>query len=141
MSNTDMISPAVRRVVAEAETAIAAITGGRVEISVVINNQVLKINEDKTALLRQLVCAEFDVSWHSIAGPCRQASISDARKAYCLLNRQLLGNTLKQIGMELNRDHTSIIHNVQTAKKLIQSHDYLADYVNAIKRKYYESCR
>jgi chromosomal replication initiator protein len=75
----------------------------------------------------------MDVPFFSIAHKTRKRTIKDARKIYCYQMRHKLNWSLKDIGISIGgRDHTTIIHNVQTYKDLYETDENFKDWADKI---------
>lgn len=66
---------------------------------------------------RKLIEVKFNVGFDDISGKSRKPKIVEARKALSFLLRHHLKMSFPEIGEYLNRDHTSIIHLINTANK------------------------
>ena len=81
-----------------------------------------KINEldaEWTEAMR-VVCIVHDVTPDEILEKVRRQGIMDARHLFCYLCKKHLRMTYLSIGRILHRDHSTIIHSVQTFEDLIR---------------------
>jgi chromosomal replication initiator protein len=86
-----------------------------------IVNPRCKINEidaEWTEAMR-VVCIIYDVTPDDILEKVRRQGIMDARHLFCYLCKKHLRMTYLSIGQVLHRDHSTIIHSVQTYEDLI----------------------
>ena len=73
------------------------------------------------------------VPFKDIAHKTRKKTIKDARKIYCYQMKHKLNWSLKEIGATIgNRDHTTIIHNIQTYQDLYETDDNFRDWAERI---------
>lgn len=91
-----------------------------------LKNQIIrprcKINEldaEWTEAMR-VVCIIYDVTPDVIVEKIRKQVIMDARHLFCYLCKKHLKMTYLSIGNILHRDHSTIIHSVQTFDDLIK---------------------
>lgn len=91
-----------------------------------LKNQIIrprcKINEldaEWTEAMR-VVCIIYDVTPDVIVEKVRKQGIMDARHLFCYLCKKHLKMTYLSIGNILHRDHSTIIHSVQTFDDLIK---------------------
>ncbi len=73
--------------------------------------------ESKRRQIMRLVCREFDVQPAAIKGPGKETKIVNARSVYCYLLRKHLGETLKMIGQDVKRDHTTALYCIRRVEK------------------------
>jgi chromosomal replication initiation ATPase DnaA len=70
------------------------------------------------------VCRSFDLDINKVATSKRDGELVMCRKIYCFISRMKTGYTYKQIGEEIgSRDHTTVIHNINSVKHFIQTND------------------
>lgn len=97
-------------------------------------NRVIKQSVPKVVNIEgqiiKLVCREFDVTYEEITGKNRKRVFVDPRQIAMKLIKDNSHKTLKQIGeLFSNRDHSTVIHAVETANILIEQ-------IPKIKRSY-----
>ncbi len=97
-----------------------------------------QFKKQKRALIKQLVCEAFQVSWDEITGERRVQPAADARKTYMFLALTELSQTVIHTGNQVNRHYTTAIHARSSMYKLISANDSITDKLNAIKTKLYE---
>lgn len=64
----------------------------------------------------ELVSGVTEIPVADIIGPCRRAEISEARHLAAWLMREGGDMTLREIGRELNRDHSTVVHSLHVVK-------------------------
>jgi chromosomal replication initiator protein len=79
------------------------------------------------------VCDFYGLTPAQIKGKCRLRSYVKGRFISMYLLRRRTGLTLKEIGRMFHRDHTSIIHAIQTIDEVL-SLKYENDYQDEIKK-------
>ena len=92
------------------------------------------LNDQKHA--RQIVdnvCEFYGLTIAQVKGKCRVRGYVKARFVSIYIIRKRTGLTLKEIGRLFHRDHTSIIHAVQTIEEVL-SLRFDNDYQDEIKR-------
>ena len=73
------------------------------------------------SLVVAYVCRAFGVAEYEIRGTSRGKHISRARRTAAWLLLECCGMSLEDVGAELNRHHTSIIYQRDTAQKEMES--------------------
>ena len=61
-------------------------------------------------------CREFKVTTEELLGNKRNARIVTARQVVFYLTRKHTDMTLKEVGTQLNRHHSTVIHGVESVK-------------------------
>ena len=92
------------------------------------------LNDQKHA--RQIVdnvCDFYGLTTAQVKGKCRLRGYVKARFVSIYIIRKRTGLTLKEIGRLFHRDHTSIIHAVQTIEEVLSLRFY-NDYQDEIKK-------
>ena len=75
----------------------------------------------------------MEVPFKDIEHKTRKKTIKDARKIYCYQMKDKLSWSLKEIGNSIGkRDHTTIIHNIQTYRDLYETDDVFRDWADKI---------
>lgn len=72
----------------------------------------------------------------SIAVKSRKRHLVEARYIFCLLCRKHTIYTLDQIGIEINRDHSTIVHSEKMAKEFLQVDPEFKQKFNNLERKF-----
>ena len=68
----------------------------------------------------QTVCQYYDVTYEQIKSRCRVRQIVKARSMVSyLLNLKIEGITLSKIGVVIRRDHSSVVHEINTIKNFL----------------------
>jgi chromosomal replication initiator protein len=79
------------------------------------------------------VCDFYGLTTAQVKGKCRLRGYVKARFVSIYIIRKRTGLTLKEIGRLFHRDHTSIIHAVQTIEEVL-SLRFDNDYQDEIKK-------
>lgn len=69
------------------------------------------------------VCIALNKDKAKILSKDRKRTVVVGRHIYAYVARLLTTNTVKEIGQFISRDHTSILHAIQTVKDLLDSRD------------------
>lgn len=85
--------------------------------------------------LKKLVCEEFECSESELTGQGKMRHLIDARSTYCLISREYLKETLIRIGIEIRRDHSTVIHLIRRAEDFIYVKDSLAERIEKVKQQ------
>ena len=84
-------------------------------------------------IISDAITKVMNVPFKDIEHKTRRKTIKDARKIYCYQMKDKLSWSLKEIGVSIgNRDHTTVIHNIQTYKDLYQTDDAFKDWADRI---------
>lgn len=97
-----------------------------------------KINKEilTKAHVREMVCDYFNLPWDKISGKKRNREYAAARFTYMWVCRTVLGASLTSIGNDLDRDHTSVIHGLQSVRNLMDTKDELmTNAINNIRER------
>ncbi|MFL5811345.1 MAG: helix-turn-helix domain-containing protein [Flavisolibacter sp.] len=98
--------PAINDIIIDAENKLSKLVG-----TPVIMKMHLKNTELNEALLQELVCSAFNVTWRDITGNSRQQDIADARHVYWWLSIKMLGKRPSTLARECGKkDHTTVLH-------------------------------
>ncbi len=83
-----------------------------------LQNQFLNIS---IAVVAQTVCSYFNVPYEKLLEKTRKRPIVEARQISMFLAKSFTKNSLKTIGEHFGgRDHTTVIHSLNTVKDLMQ---------------------
>lgn len=104
-------------------------------------------NPDQAAI--RVAAQWYNLEDSDIVGQSRRSYVSQARKLACLLMRDIGNMSYDSIGHALNRDHTTILYLVKSARRLIEDkssamfsyramHQALMRFVNKHKHGYNE---
>ena len=100
-----------------------------------LTKPIRKENEDvELTTLLEAVCSSTEVIPHDILTPNRQRCISTARHLFCYIAYTHYAYTLKAIGRFLCRDHSTVIHSIQTYQSFI-------DCNYKLETNYYAQCK
>lgn len=80
-----------------------------------------RANLNSTETLYSSIEKIFGITKDQIKSRDRHRDIVEARHAFCYVARFEFSHSLKRIGKEINRDHTSIIHSTDAFGMLIQT--------------------
>lgn len=127
MSTEDYQFKLEQKLIKEFESMFAEKTGKKVTVLVKgrrsTNSWMPKIS--MTELEKHLllfISPQYPELEYSLACKSRTRSMVQIRMIFCQLVRSL-GYTYEEIGKYLNRDHTTIIHNVRTSDNLVEVND------------------
>ena len=127
LSNPEVISAIVL-----CERAIRRITGNpNIAVSLVDESAILEYSDIEAA-----VCNAVGVTVDKVISKRRTTDYVTARQLISYYSRMHTSMSLLSIGQKLgNRDHTTVLHNVQKIKNLIQTGDHqIMIYVNRINK-------
>jgi len=131
---THLLKQEIRRL----KGVIAELNQSRIREIKQLKDQIInprcKINEidaEWTEAMR-VVCIIHDVTPDQVIDKVRTQCITDARHLFCYLCKKHLKMTYLSVGQILHRDHSTIIHSVQTYEDLIT-------YDKAINQSYTEA--
>jgi len=86
--------------------------------------------------LKNIICKEFSIEVSELEGKSQCRNLVDARRVYSLLATYVNKLTLKEVGKDLNRDHSSIIYQRRTASELLSTDYNFRDKFETIKTLY-----
>lgn len=112
--------PEVQKLLDECQAKVQEIIGMPVTIS-----YHLKFHHVTTDLLAAIICDICEVEWNQIAGDSRKMHIKIARQLFTFFSYTVQKKTLSQIAIMLKQDHTSVIHNRDRIKAMIDTNDEL----------------
>lgn len=85
-----------------------------------------------------IVAENCGVTVESIISKSRKKEVSEARHIYCTIMKSEFDYALKTIGETINnRDHTTVIHSINTVKDRCDTEDGYEDHINLIINKLY----
>jgi chromosomal replication initiation ATPase DnaA len=131
--NLHITHPTVRKVIEQCEQQVRELTGNP---SVAISF----IDAEKTISFDQIakeVCEVMNVRMERLAGPSRKTEYVQARQLISYYARKFTKMCLREIGEKFgDRDHTTIISNINRLNDLIDSGDVeMCNLVNKINRR------
>jgi chromosomal replication initiation ATPase DnaA len=127
--------PQTKKILEAAEHKIFSNTGIKVKLIMQSKNVEHDLNYRKS-VLKKIVTAEFIVTWEDILSTSRQRRIVAARHCYMYCLRNFFLENLKEIGQQLNRDHTSIIHAMAVINGYYDVGDSLVTKIENVKKQY-----
>lgn len=111
-------------------------------VSTLLNTKASLTGQIKTAKrvtpqeLLEAVAAYFDIKPTLLKGPKRDRPIARPRQVYMYLSKIELGLTYEDIGGSLGgRDHTTVMHGVETITQELSTNESLRSAVTGIKQK------
>ena len=117
------------------ESMISAYKNEIARLKYLLTKPIRKENEDvELTTLLEAVCSSTEVIPHDILTPNRQRCISTARHLFCYIAYTHYAYTLKAIGRFLCRDHSTVIHSIQTYQSFI-------DCNYKLEINYYAQCK
>lgn len=94
-----------------------------------------EINKQLEVLLRE-ISDERMVDFEEAKSPCRKRELVVTRQIYCYLAKRHTKHSLKTIGENMgNRDHTTVMHSIQTITDLMETDDEIQEEVHRIENK------
>ena len=111
-------------------------------VSTLLNAKASLMGQTKTSKrvtpqeLLEAVATYFDIKTTMLKGPKRDRPIARPRQVYMYLSKIELGLTYEDIGGSLGgRDHTTIMHGVETITQELSTNESLRSAVTGIKQK------
>jgi chromosomal replication initiation ATPase DnaA len=102
------------------ETTILKYEKEIARLKYLLTKPIRKENEDvELTTILEAICSATEVIPHDILVPNRQRHISTARHLFCYVAYTHYGYTLKGIGRFLSKDHSTVIHSIQTYQSFI----------------------
>lgn len=133
-SNIRELEGALTRVI-----AYSNLTG--VNLSVELAENALKdIIQDKDISLNsdailEVVSSHFNVKIDEIKSKKRNQPITNARQVYMYLAREILNDSLLNIGKNIDRDHSTVIHGIEKIEEKIKSDKNFENTLLSLKNK------
>lgn len=93
-----------------------------------------KMETDETTV-KTVVARVMGVDPHTLAGRTRKRDVVTARQMFCYIMRQNTDLPLWKIALMLRRDHSSVVHSVQTMQGLLEVDQYVKDKLEQVKRE------
>ena len=85
-----------------------------------MNRYKLELTKERDDKIISEICTRYNVQWLSILSKSRVRVVVDARRLYCGLLRNVFGLTFQEIGKILNKNHATIVHNVQVHDNFVK---------------------
>ena len=99
-------------------------TGGRLNNDISMEDIIQKVSNISS------------ISEDEIVGKSRKSEISDARQVSMYLSREIIGTSLNNIGLFFGgRDHTTVIHAVNTVTSKIESDTRIKNMLSVVKQE------
>lgn len=83
----------------------------------------------RTARILEIVALAYDVDAPALRGKDRHKSLAHARQAAYYLLRHVSGLSFPEIGIEMQRDHTTVMSGIKALERRLQSDDYEAQRI------------
>lgn len=139
LSDTRAIEGFLRRLTTEVATRGTPVTPELVSSLLSIKSQgaeTKKLRRIPPQELLDVVAQHFDIKATAIKGPKRDRPLARSRQVFMYLCRTELGLTLEDIGGALGgRDHTTVMHGVETITHELSTNERLREAVAGIKEK------
>lgn len=74
------------------------------------------------------------ITHEELASPARLRTHTTGRAFYCYFIRKYLGWSLKEIGQDINRDHTTVIHNLEKHENYCATEELFSSFNESIER-------
>jgi chromosomal replication initiation ATPase DnaA len=84
--------------------------------------------------IMEAVCEEFMVTVEELRSDLRNRNLFNARSAYAYISRKY-GETFQRIGIELNRDHSTVTHQVKKMEDFEFTKDPVIKQVRLIEQQ------
>lgn len=91
----------------------------------------LEFTKERDEIIKSEICKRYNLEWYRIESKSRVRVVVDARRLYCGILRNIFRLTFQEIGDILDKNHATIIHN-------IQQHDAFVRILKSYKKNYDE---
>lgn len=91
----------------------------------------LEFTRERDEKIKSEICERYNLSWSVVKGKSRIRKVVDARRLYSGLLRNIFRLTYHDIAYILNKNHATIIHNMQ-------QHDIFVKILKSYKKNYEE---
>ena len=81
-------------------------------------------------------CEVFYTNWDDVLSKKRERKVCSARFVYMYCLRKYFNESLKNIGVQLHRDHTSVIHAINSVNSWYDVKDDIVKQIETVKQKY-----
>lgn len=122
----------IREIIRKAETELSQVCDCKVSVSISLKNRVIK-NSEELDKLKHLIWKTFGITWEEIKGLSRLREIVSARYCFMYIAHTQYSLNKSQIGDMCNRDHTSVIHAINTVNNLYSINDPVIRLIDEIK--------
>ena len=96
-----------------------------------MNKYKLEFTKERDDKIKSEICERYNLEWYRIEGTSRVRKVVDARRLYSGILRNIFRLTYHEIGDILNKNHATIIHNMQ-------QHDIFVRILKSYKKNYEE---
>jgi hypothetical protein len=96
-----------------------------------MHNYKLELTKERDDKIKSEICKRYNLEWYRIQSKSRVRLIVDARRLYCGILRNIFRLTFQEIGDMLNKNHATILHN-------INQHDTFVKILKSYKKNYEE---
>jgi|TARA_R110002012_G_scaffold92744_4_gene225105 hypothetical protein len=91
----------------------------------------LEFTKERDEIIKSEISKRYNLNWEQIQSTSRVRIVVDARRLYCGILRNIFRLTFQEIGDILDKNHATIIHN-------IQQHDAFIRILKSYKKNYDE---
>ncbi len=91
----------------------------------------LEFTKERDEIIKSEISKRYNLNWEQIQSTSRVRIVVDARRLYCGILRYIFRLTFQEIGDILDKNHATIIHN-------IQQHDAFIRILKSYKKNYDE---
>ena len=96
-----------------------------------MNRYKLEFTKERDEKIQSEVCSRYGLEWSMILSRSRVREVVDARRLYSGILRNVFRLTFQEIGNILNKNHATILHN-------INQHDTFVKILKSYKKNYEE---
>ena len=96
-----------------------------------MNRYKLEFTKERDEKIQSEVCSRYGLEWSAILSRSRVRQVVDARRLYSGILRNVFRLTFQEIGDILNKNHATILHN-------INQHDTFVRILKSYKKNYEE---
>lgn len=96
-----------------------------------MNRHKLEFTKERDEKIQSEVCSRYGLEWSMILSKSRVREVVDARRLYIGILRDVFRLTLQEIGNILNKNHATILHNVN-------KHEIFVKILKSYKKNYEE---
>jgi len=91
----------------------------------------LEFTKERDEIIKSEISKRYNLTWEQIQSTSRVRIVVDARRLYCGILRNIFRLTFQEIGDILDKNHATIMHN-------IQQHDAFVRILKSYKKNYDE---
>lgn len=104
------------------------------EIKMFRSSQAVGVDKTRIKVIAKSIEDYFDVKMFDVRGKSRKGDALKARHIFSALAKSLTGLTLEEIGNEIHRDHTTVLHSIEVIDNAKDTGDQLYTHYQRIKR-------